>query len=86
MQGRHLFPVNFNKEIYLEVNLGPTYRSEPLVKEVYELRKKEYLFKEDEYGRIVNAHTVTDVNFGSAITTFRRNQDQKSRFPTVFWQ
>ena len=45
-------PVNFNKEIYLEVNLGPTYQSEKLVKEVYELRKKEYLFKENRLGQV----------------------------------
>ena len=85
MQGRHLFPVNFNKEIYLEVNLGPTYCSEALVK-VYELRKKEFLFKEDEYGRVINAHRVTDVSHGSAILNFRKSQDERSRFPAIFWK
>ena len=33
-KGRHLRPVNFNKEIYLEVNLPPTYLSKNLVQEV----------------------------------------------------
>ena len=37
---------------FLEINLGPTYLSEKLTREVYELRKKEYLFKEDRSGQV----------------------------------
>ena len=44
-KGRHLRPINFNKEIFLEFNLGPTFLLEKLVKGVYELHKKEYLYE-----------------------------------------
>ena len=78
--------MNFNQEIYLEVNLGPTYRSEALATEVFELRKKEYIYKEDNHGRVMNANKVVSPKYGSAITTYRKNQDKKSRFPAIFWQ
>ena len=85
-QGRHLRPVNFNQEIFLEVNLGPTYLSEPLVQEVFALRKKEYLYKEDNQDRLIQAYRKVNVNYGAAIATFRRKQAQKSRFPESFWK
>ena len=87
-KGRYLRPVNFNKEIFLEVNLGPTYQSEKLVKEVYELRKKEYLFKENSLGQVkgIVKKWLVDDRYGSALRTYRRNQSKKSRFPSVFWE
>ena len=86
-RGRHLRPINFNKEIFLEFNLGPTYLSEKLVKEVFELRKKEYLYKETTAGELTYwASTRTDEKFGSAIKTFRKEQLQKSRYPAEFWE
>jgi hypothetical protein len=84
-KGRYLRPVNFNKEIFLEVNLGPTYLAEKLVREVYELRKKDYLYKEDGEGRLQRAGRVADERYGSSLKTFRKKQMQKSRFPAVFW-
>ena len=57
-KGRHLRPVNFNKEIYLEVSLPPTYLSENLVHEVYNLRDKSYVFKEDISGRLVTDELI----------------------------
>ena len=53
-KGRHLRSINFNKEIYLEFNLGPTYLTEKLVRSVYELRKKEYLYKETSVGGVTH--------------------------------
>ena len=84
-KGRHLRPVNFNKEIYLEVNLPPTYLSENLVHEVYNLRNKSYVFKEDISGRLVTGERLTDKDYGSVIKTFRKKQLEKSRLPAVFW-
>ena len=59
-KGRYLRPINFNKEIFLEVNLGPTYMSEKLVKEVFELRKKDYIFKEDGARQLVTRRLVDE--------------------------
>ena len=86
-KGRYLRPINFNKEIFLEINLGPTFLSEKLVREVYELRKKDYLYKEDMAGRLVTSFSkLADGRFGAAIRTFRKGQQEKSRFPAVFWE
>ena len=85
-KGRHLRPVNFNKEIFLEFNLGPTYLTENLVRSVYKLRKKEYLYKETSVGGMTHwAHKRVDM-FGSALKTFRKEQLEKSRFPAEFWE
>ena len=84
-KGQHLRPVNFNKEIYLEVNLPPTYLFENLVHEVYNLRDKSYVFKEDISGRLVTGERLTDKDYGSVIKTFRKKQLEKSRLPAVFW-
>ena len=67
------------------MNLGPTYLTEKLVREVYELRKKDYLYKEDGEGRLQRAGRVADERYGSSLKTFRKKQMQKSRFPAVFW-
>ena len=84
--GRHLQPVNFNTEIFLEINLGPTYLAEKLVTEVYNLRTKEYLYKENIDGVARYATRVADEKYGSALKTFRKEQDSKSRFPASFWK
>ena len=34
-RGRVLDPINFDKEVFLEMNLGPIHLLEPLVDEVY---------------------------------------------------
>ena len=77
-KGRYLRPVNFNKEIFLEVNLGPTYLSEQLVREVYELRKKDYIYSEDAEGRLLHGGRLVDEQYGSSLKTFRRSQREKS--------
>ena len=51
-KNRYLRPVNFNKEVYLDVNLGPLHMCENLVQEMYQRmgkkakEKREYIFKE----------------------------------------
>jgi hypothetical protein len=56
------------------------------VKEVYELRKKEYIFKENQRGELANYTKLVDGVFGPAIKTFRKEQEVKSRFPLKFWE
>ena len=85
-KGRHLRPINFNKEIYLEFNLGPTYLTEKLVRSVYELRKKEYLYKETSVGGLTHWVTERVDSCGSALKTYRKEQLEKSCFPAEFWE
>ena len=44
-RGRVLDPINFDKEVFLEMNLGPIHLLEPLVDEVYIRRQKKYMFE-----------------------------------------
>ena len=57
---------------------------EDLCEEVYEIRKKEYIYKLDEKGRFVtemHGHRLVDRDLGSAVSTFRKVQTLKSKFP-----
>ena len=82
-KGQHLRPVNFNKVIFL----GPTFMSEKLVEEVYQLRKKDYLYKETSTGELATHYThLVDKNHGAAIRTYRAEQELKSRLPRAFWE
>ena len=58
---------------------------EKLVEEMYQAKKKEYLFKEDGEGRFITGHLVDD-RLGSAIRTYRQSEVGKSRFPHIFWK
>ena len=49
-KGCYLESVNFNKEVYLEFNLGLLFKVESVVKGVYELKKKEYIYKRNVSG------------------------------------
>ena len=61
--------------------------SEKLVREVYELRMKQYLYKETNIGELVSCHTrLVDEDYGAAIRSFRKQQSEKSRLPAVFWE
>ena len=62
---------------------------EDLCEEVYEIRKKEYIFKLDEKGRFVtemHGHRLVNRDLGSAVSTFRKDQTLKSKFPVDFWR
>ena len=60
---------------------------EDLVEEVYYRRRCEYRYKEDAKGKLVT-WTVRkkESNIGSAVMTFRRRQEEKSKFPLDFWK
>ena len=85
-KNRYLRPVNFNKEVYLDVNLGPLHMCDKLVEEMYKRCRKEYIFKERDDGRLMYGHKLVDERLGSAIRTFRQKDEKKSRFPHIFWQ
>ena len=85
-KGRHLRPINFNKEIYLEFNLGPTYLTEKLVRSVYELCKKEYLYKETSVGGLTHWVSERVDSCSSALKTYKKDQLEKSHFPAEFWE
>ena len=90
-KNRYLRPVNFNKEVYLDVNLGPLHMCENLVQEMYQRmgkkakERREYIFKEASEGRLTNGIPFVDERFGSAIRTFREKEEEKSKFPHIFW-
>jgi hypothetical protein len=85
-KSRHLKPDNFSKEIVLTVNLGPQHLLEGLVEEVCQVRKKEYLFKRISKGCLATkASCLADPDHSSSIKTFRKLEEQKSRFPVHFW-
>ena len=61
---------------------------EGLCEEVYNIRKKDYIYKLDAKGRFVTemqGHRLVDRDLGSAVSTFRKEQTLKSKFPADFW-
>jgi hypothetical protein len=62
---------------------------EGMCKEVYNIQKKEYLYKLNDKGRFVKemqGHRLVDRDLGSAVSTFRKEQTLKSKFPANFWR
>ena len=81
-KNRYLEPENFSKEIVLRFNLGPMHLLEGLVAEVLAMdTAKFYLRKEIKIGRVV----TDDLNKSSAMATFQKKNEKKSRFPNSFW-
>ena len=71
----------FSMELVLRVNLGPLHLLDPLIEEILLQDPKTYLRKETRISQIVSK----DINKSSAIATFQKNTEKKSRFPTAFW-
>ena len=62
---------------------------EGLVEEVYNIRKKEYIYKRDARAQLVTevgGTRLADRDVGSAVANFRKNQILKSKFPVDFWK
>ena len=62
---------------------------EGFCEEVYRLRPKEYIYKEDSKGRLVTdmyGKNIVDRDTGSAVRTFRKNEIVQSKFPIEFWE
>ena len=63
---------------------------ENLVEEVYSRRHCEYIYKKqkDTAGKLVTwaVRKKENPKIGSAVMTFRRQQEEKSKFPLDFWK
>ena len=86
-KGRYLEPVNFSKEICLEFNLGPLFMLNNIIDKLYNLKKREYVYKTNESGaRSSHFSQLVDVEEGSAVRTYRRQQQEKSHLPVDIWK
>ena len=86
-KGRYLDPVNFNKEIFLEFNLGPSFMMQDLAKEIFLLKKKKYIYNQKADGSLVTHFSrLADTEEGSSIKTYRKKQIEKSHLPVSFWE
>ena len=83
-KNRFLQPENFNIEMYLKFNLGPLHLLDNFVKEILASDStKSYLRTEQaKISRLV----TNDLNKSAAMETIEKRIENKSRFPTSFWQ
>ena len=79
--------VDFNVEIFLEFNLASLHLLDDLVEQIYEVRKKQYVFntRPDTGENITHFSQLVDPKHGASIPTYRRIGEEKSRFPLKFW-
>ena len=81
-KGRFLNPENFNKEIYLEFNLGPPFLLGALADRLFDLKSKQYTYNRKADGTLVTHFSIlADVENGSAISTYRKQQEKKAHLP-----
>ena len=60
---------------------------EPLVDRVCAVQQdKEFLYKRDSQGKLVTRHRrLADPSHGTAIKSFRKTEQLKSKLPQAFW-
>ena len=86
-KGRYLEPVNFSKEICLEFNLGPVFLLDNMIEKLYNLRKREYIYKTNESGALhLHFSHMADVDEESAVRTYRKQQLDKAHLPVEIWK
>jgi hypothetical protein len=79
-KNRHLEPENFNKELFLRVNLGPMHILKGLVNEVLAYdSSKNYA----RTGSDISKFASKDINKGSTIDNML--DEEESSFPSSFW-
>ena len=50
-------------------------------------REKKFLYKRDSQGKLVTRQSrLADPNHGTAIKSFRKAEDQKSKLPHKLWE
>ena len=69
----------------MEMHLGPQHLLEPIVKEVYDLRKKTYTFKRKPSGPGFVSHDLREYVLGASVRSRRTREERKERFPREFW-
>ena len=73
----------------LRFNLGPQHMLEELVNKVYLImkeKKREFVCKKDGKGKLVSHSHLKNKDQGSAISSFKKRQEMKSKFPLSFWE
>jgi hypothetical protein len=86
-KGRFLKPNNFNKEIFLEFNLGPPFLLDGLAERIFNLKKKKYIYNRKADGSLVSHFSrLADIEHGSAVSTYRRQQVEKAHLPLDIWK
>ena len=68
-------------------NIFFQYALESLVERTCAAQKgKEFLYKRDSMGKLVTRQSrLADPNHGTAIKSFKKSEDQKSKLPYKFW-
>ena len=70
-----------------EFNLGLLFKMENLVRKVYELKRREYVYKKKASGALFSHfQNLVDPEEGSSTSTYRRIQMEKSHLPMKFWE
>jgi hypothetical protein len=86
-KGRFLKPQNFNKEIFLQFNLGPPFLLCGLAERVFKLKEKRYIYNRKADGSLVtHFSSLADVENGSAVGTYRKQQEKKAHLPLDLWK
>ena len=87
-RNRYLKPDNFSKEIVLRYNLGPMHvldnpkSSYNFVQDVYNRSKMEFVRRTERPDKISTKNLIKS----SAISTFEKRSEEKSHFPSSFWE
>ena len=68
--------------------MGTQHMLENIVEEVFVSMEKEYRYKGDSKGKLVTSFASSDGDhlMGSAIKTFRSNEESKSKLSLEFWR
>ena len=71
---------------YPEFNLGPLFMLKDLASQIYEKKKRNYVFKRKPSGHLATYFTRLRNNVeGSAVDTHRRLEAEKAHLPTSIW-
>ena len=80
-KNRHLEPNYFSMEMVMRVNLGPLHHLDGFIQKVYDFEKKDYIRGEKR----VNQTSSKDLSKSAALDSFQKRNEQKSRYPSLFW-
>ena len=76
----------FSKELYFEFNLGSLFLCGNLAEKIFNLKKKEYVYKRYSSGQLATHYShMVDCDEDAAVSTARRLQEEKAHMPTDIW-
>ena len=73
-----------NFEMYLKFNLGPLHLLDNFVKEILASDSTKSYLRKEQYK--ISRLVTNDLNKSAAMETIEKRIENKSRFPTSFWQ